>query len=96
MTVPTYSIDEMSMRRLTRLVWTELGKKQNPWLTSAASSTADKVTYMRWYQWHQTHISLLREMFEVVFGTRLPSEDLFKRALDFLEFDRLELSRSDA
>lgn len=74
------------LRRLARLVWTQVGKAQNPLLHQVMSSgLGDHHVRERFATWNSTQVELGRALFHVVFNNGKPDLGLINQALDFLE-----------
>lgn len=72
------------LKRLTRLVWIEVGKAHNP-LLHQVMSDHDPAVRERFSAWNTTQVELGRALMRVVFDHDAPDLALLKRALDFLE-----------
>lgn len=73
------------LRKLSRLVWIQIGNSRNPWFASAMSSSSDPTPGKLWSNWNQTQLELCQALHPVVFDNAEPDEQLVEKALAFLE-----------
>ncbi len=76
-------MDATLKNRIAKLLWQQAACQKNPWFTAAVSRLEGYRE--RWDAWHREQIELLRELCAVVFDGTEASEDVLKRAMDFIE-----------
>lgn len=76
-------MDRTLRNRLAKLLWQQAARQRNPWFDAAASGLEGYRE--RWDSWHREQIELLRALCAVVFGDTDATDELLKRAVDFIE-----------
>ena len=69
--------------RIAKQLWYLCVQQKNPWFTAAASQLEGYRG--RWDAWNTEQIEVTRALCAVVFDGSEVSEDLLKRAVDFIE-----------
>ncbi len=75
-----------ALRRISRMVWTEVGKARNPFLSGTMyGGRNNRRIDEKFAAWNVTQVELGRALFNVVINDETPDLGLINRALDFLE-----------
>lgn len=79
------NIDAVALRRITRLLWIQVGGARNPLLTQVLSSEqSDTEVNAKYVAWNTEQVELGRALFQVVLRQGAVDLALINRALDFL------------
>lgn len=78
---------EKEIRRVVQLLWRDVAAMRCPWYTTVVSAPSDEYEkYNSLYRrWNEAQVLLTRRLYEVVFNSTKPTDQLLEDALDFLD-----------